>query len=215
MGEYATFRGERIKIGTCEDLYYLRADQVGRLSHSDIGNHWDAVRFRFPFPDEDSTEPGDFRDSGRSVPVSGLKPPAELDHHTIQFKANYPDRGVLVMLPCPFSADGQAGAVRYQFNGFAGAVRIVQQRIWDGLLVLVAECGACGARYRYPTIEDAEPVLVALRSQADRLQREADFRAQREGKPYTDGRVAWWHAIADRISAGYTDPPELAKRYAS
>lgn len=27
MGEYATYKGQEIKIGTCEDCYYLRADQ--------------------------------------------------------------------------------------------------------------------------------------------------------------------------------------------
>ena len=27
MGEYARFRGAEIKIGTCESMYYLRADQ--------------------------------------------------------------------------------------------------------------------------------------------------------------------------------------------
>jgi hypothetical protein len=213
MGEYATYAGERIKIGTCEDMLYLRADQVDLLTSSDIGNQWDQVRFRFPFPDEDRISPGDFDDCDRSIPAYGVEPPAELDHHSIQFKANYPDRGILLSLPCPFSDDGQASSVRYQFNGFAGAVRIVQQRIWEGRLVLVAECGACGARYRYPTFEDAEPVVVACRSMADGLQREAELRANREGKPYTDGRVAWWHTIADRITAGYVNPPALARRY--
>jgi len=116
-------------------------------------------------------------------------------------------------LPCPFSEEGKASDTRYMFNGFAGAVRIVQQRIWEGRLVLVAKCGACSARYRYPTLADAEPVLVALRSQADRLQREAELRAQRTKEPAEDGQVAWWHAIADRITTGYADPPELAKRY--
>jgi hypothetical protein len=28
MAEYAFFMGERIKLGTCENLYYLRADQA-------------------------------------------------------------------------------------------------------------------------------------------------------------------------------------------
>jgi hypothetical protein len=210
MGEYATYAGERIKIGTCEDLYYLRADQVGLLSRSDIGNHWDAVRFRFPFPDEDNERPGGFDNHDRSVPTWGLEPPAELDHSAIQFKStSSPSGGVLVMLPCPFSAEGKASGTRYMFNGFAGAVRIVQQRIWDGLLVLVLECGACGARYRCPTFADAEPVVVACRSQADRLQREADLR------PPNDGLVGWWHTIADRITAGYENPPELARRYGS
>lgn len=210
MGEYATYCGDRVKIGTCEDMYYLRADQVRQLDGSDIGSHWDAVRFRFPFPDEDQTEPGGFRDYDRSVPAWGVEPPAELEHRSIQFKANYPDRGILLSLPCPFSEEGKASSIRYQFNGFAGAVRIVQQRIWEGHLVLVAECGACSARYRYPTFADAEPVVVACRAQADRLQREAELARP----PRTDGQVAWWHTIADRITAGYLNPPELARRYA-
>jgi hypothetical protein len=211
MGEYATYRDERIKIGTCEDMYYLRADQVDKLGSSDIGNHWDAVRFRFPFPDEDSIEPGSFadHDHDRSVPAWGLEPPAELDHSTMQFASSYPHKGILLSLPCPFSAEGKASSVRYMFNGFAGAVRIVQQRIWEGRLVLVLECGACGDRYRCPTFADAEPIVVACRSQADRLQRQAELARP----PRQDGQVAWWHAIADRITAGYQDPPELALRY--
>ena len=28
MGEYAKYAGERVKIGTCEDMYYLRDDQA-------------------------------------------------------------------------------------------------------------------------------------------------------------------------------------------
>jgi hypothetical protein len=209
MGEYATFEGERIKIGTCEDMYYLRADQVGRLSRSDVDGYWSEVRFRFPFPDEDDIEPGAFRDHDRSVSAWGLEPPAELDHHAMQFGSTYPGPGVLVMLPCPFSEAGKASGTRYMFNGFAGAVRIVQQRIWEGRLALVLECGACGARYRCPTFEDAEPVVVACRAQADRLQHLAnvDPRGNHE-----DGQVGWWHAIADRITAGYASPPDWVVR---
>ena len=35
MGEYAKYQGEEIKIGTCEDLYYLRADQAFKVEGID------------------------------------------------------------------------------------------------------------------------------------------------------------------------------------
>jgi hypothetical protein len=55
MGEYATYNGENIKLGTCESMYYLRADQRHLIS----GYRFDGGdRFRFPFPDEDDIEPG-------------------------------------------------------------------------------------------------------------------------------------------------------------
>ena len=37
MGEYASYLGERIKIGTCENMYYLRADQRHLVSGYDFG----------------------------------------------------------------------------------------------------------------------------------------------------------------------------------
>lgn len=54
MGEYATFRGQSVKIGTCEDMYYLRADQAHLVKPTrgscdpraaDVQR---AIRFRFP-----------------------------------------------------------------------------------------------------------------------------------------------------------------------
>ena len=47
MGEYAYFRGQRIKIGTCEDLLYLRADQAASVSRADTPLDWHGYRFRF------------------------------------------------------------------------------------------------------------------------------------------------------------------------
>ena len=58
MGEYAKHKGEEIKIGTCENMYYLRFDQrhkVKALPGNVDPNGADAyaLRFRFPWPNED------------------------------------------------------------------------------------------------------------------------------------------------------------------
>ena len=62
MGEYAKYNGQQIKIGTCESMYYLRADQA-HLVQAMSGNvnpitDCESIRFRFPFPEEDGCKPG-------------------------------------------------------------------------------------------------------------------------------------------------------------
>jgi hypothetical protein len=202
MGEFALYRGERIKIGTCEDLYYLRADQapsVGRQS----GNvdpmspdHRKSIRFRFPWPDEDGTEPGAFDRYDRAVGVPGseVTVPAGVEHYSIQFSSAH---GYLLSLPCPEGAPGvtpglstMVGDIKIARNGFGGAVQVVQQAYRNGNLALICQCGGCGARYNLPTFADAEPVIVAFRAEADRRAR-------------TGESATWYHAVADRIAAGY------------
>lgn len=67
MGEFATRKsdGERIKIGTCSDLYYLRFDDRDKIDPLDHNvNPWiDAgLRFRVPVPEEDHAKPGEYTD---------------------------------------------------------------------------------------------------------------------------------------------------------
>jgi len=192
MGEYAEFNGREIKVGTCEDLYYLRADQAGRVRKTRAGHTnladpdvLKVVRFRFPWPDEDGTEPGAFEAYGRSIPLSGLQPPADVDHLTVQFSAR---AGYLVSLPCPEGPSSHG--LKIHRNGFAGPVRIVQQAYRGGNLAVICECGGCGARYNLPTLEDAAPVISACRVEANK-------------RPEDEGHAKFWGAIADRIEAGY------------
>jgi len=194
MGEYAKFADREIKIGTCEDMFYLRADQAaqvqpmpGSLNPSDpeVQQH---IRFRFPWPDEDGTEPGAFDRYSRSVGLYGVTMPQGVDHYSVQFTAPV---GYLVSLPCPEGPHGSHGLAVHR-NGFQGPVKIVQQAYRNGNLAVVCECGGCGAAYNLPTFEDAEPIIVACRAEADRHDRHDDA-----------AHKAWWHAVADRIAAGY------------
>lgn len=217
MGEYATRKidGERVKIGTCEDMYYLRADQAGQVYASDEGEtdpreFARELRFRFPFPDEDQVRPGEFSDPFRylSIDVDPADVPA-FEHGTVQFTANYPKAGYVMSIPCPEGADALPGVTIHK-NGWRGSTLIVQQRVWGGALVLVAACGGCDAKYRLETLDMAEPYILAARQRADRLARLAnvDPRKPRDMTPEQwDGQITYWHTVADRIAGGYTKPP--------
>lgn len=180
MGEYARYKGSEVKIGTCEDMYYLRGDQRDKISGYSFT--LDVDRFRFPFPDEDDIEPGHFADYSRGVKVPGYTLPATLsgdEHRSIQFST---PMGYLVSLPCPeqFREDGDTfttdipvgehgDTLRIGRNGFSGGgAKVVQQAFRGGCLVTLLHCGSCGAVHRLDTLEDAQPVIDAFREEAER-----------------------------------------------
>lgn len=193
MGEYAIHNGQRVKIGTCENMYYLRADQMTDVHGEDARGNFGAeglavIRFRFPFPDEDGIEPGHFEDYGRGWKVpGGYMLPADLsgdEHRPLQFRH---DLGYLVSIPCPeqFQSpgfDAMSGTLTvdgadepYSFrvgrNGFSGGgAKVVQQAFRGGRLVTILHCGSCGAIHRLDTIEDALPVIEAFRDEAERTE---------------------------------------------
>jgi hypothetical protein len=178
MGEYARYKGQSIKIGTCESMYYLRWDQVGDVhaeSNSvDPMSHRFSLRFRFPFPDEDGTRPGDFDPYDRNVRVWGVGLPADgIDHYSVQFKAG---NGYLLSVPCPEQSDegiislddGTEKGYKVHRNGYGGAIGVHSQK-WvkadeDGpeRLVTVCTCRGCGALYRLHTRDMAQEVADAL-----------------------------------------------------
>lgn len=112
MGEFAIRKhdGEQIKIGTCEELFYLRYEDRGKIDplpgnvnpQTDMG-----LYFRLPFPDEDQIRPGDYRDYRRGV---RLALPADPYGDTIlseEEKVNAPGviqlahpSGLLLNVPC-------------------------------------------------------------------------------------------------------------------
>lgn len=220
MGEYAKHNGHEVKIGTCEDFYYLRADQRSEISGYGFGEQMLAVvRFRFPFPDEDSIEPGAFEDYDRGVRVpGGYQLPAELsgdEHHRIQFTS---PAGYNLCIPCPeafelietVGAAGEHYPLTVHRNGWNGGPRISQQAYRGGALVTLLRCGSCGAVHRLDTIDDARPVIEAFRDEAVReewrrlfddagnLLDDYGFVPEHTGKSREN-----LLAIADRIEAGY------------
>jgi hypothetical protein len=196
MSEEALYHGEKIKIGTCEDMYYLRADQAhlvtAMLKNYDPVRDAEKIRFRFPFPQEDNIPPGGFSDPFYGLGVYGVEVPDDVEHGMIQFRA---DKGLLVSLPCPYSPEGKAAPYHVAFNGFGGPVKIVQQRLFRGQLVLVCQCGCCGRAYRYPVLADAESLVNALIA-----------KAQDEPLAGGIGSASYYLEVARRIIDGYLKP---------
>lgn len=66
MGEYAIRKsdGVEVKIGTCEEMYYLRYEDREKVrvkpNNVDPVQFANELRFRLPFPDEDHILPGDY-----------------------------------------------------------------------------------------------------------------------------------------------------------
>lgn len=206
VGEFATYDGQRIKIGTCEDLYYLRADQWELVRNPDGPR--DVYRFRFPFPDEDGIEPGRFDDHDRGVRIPGWQLPEDLTegHYSIQFKA---EPGYLLSVPCPeqfgqpglrVDMPGMDGLVVHR-NGFSGGAVVRQQRHYEGRLVTVVGCGSCGGKWRLPTLEHAQPVIDAFRSEMNR----SEYRRDLDGFDFANSpdERAFLSAMAGRIADGY------------
>ncbi len=210
MGEYATYKGQQIKIDTCESMYYLRAEQAhqvkperGSVNPVTQAEH---IRFRFPFPQEDGIEPGAFANFDYGLGVSGVDVPEGVEHYTLQFTRNYPSSGgILLSTPCPFSAAGKASGLKFTLNGFSGQVVIKQQKLVGGKLVLVCECGGCGAAYRLPELEDANDVIAALEKEAAHGDHQHRL-AQERSKEKLTSRGDYYREVIRRIVAGYTEP---------
>jgi hypothetical protein len=176
MGEYAKYNGKEIKIGTCENMYYLRADQRVKIQPlpGNVNPARDKearqLRFRFPWPDEDQIEPGDFEDYERYIVIPKADIPDEVDHGSLQFTN---PAGYLVSLPCPESKD--ATRIRILLddnirkpitigrNAYPGKVKLVQQRLLeDGRLVPVFQCNGCGHKWRLEDPEEIETIAKLL-----------------------------------------------------
>ena len=214
MGEYGTHKGSKIKMGTCENMYYLRWEdrhevepESGSLDPADSPG----IRFRFPFPDEDAYLPGDdrYHERGyfRGLGLHGIDAPAEgVEHYSIQFRSTT-TKGLLVSLPCPMGPDGRDKPYDIGFNGFSGAVEIVQQKPQDGVLMLILRCGCCGALWRCETLEMCSGVFAALLENATN----ADRRQARDGgNPCEHESARFYREIIRRIRAGYEQPAPVA-----
>jgi hypothetical protein len=188
MAEFATYNDRRIQIGTCENLYGLRADQAHLVSPA-IDGHAIPWRFRFQFPDEDEIEPGAFADANRSVAVVGLAPPAALaaQHNKVRFTA---EQGYDATLPCPESGPPPAG-VRVARHGSGTAVHLWQQTWRNGALATVLRCNACAVTWTLETVNDAQALIQAMAALAE---------AERDLRP------EWWAKALSRVRDGYLNP---------
>lgn len=190
MGEYIMVDGEETKLGTCEDLYYVRyADLVeavksgrtamvsGNLSPRQYLDPQYGFRFRFPFPDEDGKDIGEYEEYDRGyticAPLGFMEgvDHREMIHGLSPLGQPHGGHYLTVKTPCPQAPDNPKRHV-FKANGPASGnpnqeyevIQIVQQRpMEDGKLWTVARCAYCGARFRFDE-EDALKLIDYERS---------------------------------------------------
>jgi hypothetical protein len=228
MGEDARRKsdGQRIKIGTCESMYYLRFDQRGDVDYrwpalSDDPEKLDPFLYRFPDPREDRILPGDYESAWGGIKL-GIKgfwstfPEGAVDHGSIQVHAH---DGYHFNMPCPegnpdMYVEKYDGKKPHRFrNGGITTVVINAQRWYAGRLVLVVQCAACRDSVRLVDLEQVQPILDELKRQGDRHRHNAEYyllggpdtsdetRAMLKANELRD--AAYWDEVANRIVAGY------------
>lgn len=164
MGEYVN----GWKIGTCEELYYIRYDELMRLKNQGVVNRSvgnlsveeyldekHAWRYRFPFPNEDRQfdEMG-LEACGKRNYTDAIVLPSpvgliECEHKTICKgiqPVNLSGYNVNVFLPCPMDGN-KAKAVSMSPRTY-DIWQIVAERCIDGKPVTVMRCGYCGNTFR-------------------------------------------------------------------
>ena len=191
MGEYVKLNNKIIKLGTCEDLYYARFDQIkdnltmmtkvdGNDEPAGYLDPKNGYRYRFPFPDEDGRKLGEYEKHERGLLVGvSYEVFAGVEHNKIcrstDCQSGY---NVNHYLTCPADpAFVQTCSPRTS----RAPVEIVQQKQVDGELWTVCRCGWCRTLFRLPK-EQARKLCDCILEQ------------------YKD---EYWQEVVQRIMAGY------------
>lgn len=188
MGEYAIRKsdGARIKIGTCEDMYYLRFEDREKVAPlpGNVDPVRDAceLRFRLPFPDEDDIPPGQYKEFERGLrlyrsTLAGT-PSACCEDFTDETTVKEPGTiqlhhpsGLLINVPCyhGHKLPDLGPTVKVFWNGKSHSLELTQLRpvMIEGELQVfpVVRCRHCGQAWRYQWADILEyipdPVLWA------------------------------------------------------
>lgn len=180
MGEYiTTVQDGQLKIGTCEDLYYVTYQSLiayvdegakkapGNLEPREYLKAEHGFRYRFPFPDE--SEQDRFHNPTRgwkfSLPVADAKDFIEqVDHDSVCHRVS----DINVWHPCIWSKEWSEARGNFGHSPLPSlmALELVQQKFAGGILVPVLKCGCCGSKFRVESVERVEQITEAIRSQA-------------------------------------------------
>lgn len=203
MGEYVNHAqlGD-IKLGTCEDLYYTRFEQLqenialslllckpGNLKPEEYLNPEKGFRYRFPFPDEDQIEIGDFNDYNKSVEIL-LDYSVEFDHEKVCLsisKKGTSNSNINIYVPCPYSENFKSVDVCYR-SDHRQSIEIIQQKQIDKELWTVIRCPYCHAAIRLEKVE-AMKLAECVRKNADKNNPDS---------------ITFYNEIANRMLAGYS-----------
>ncbi len=189
MGEYATYDGESIKIGTCEDMYYLRYDQrnavIPKPGNVDPAKDADRLWFRLPRREEENQKPGSFefidpfgvkplRFRVKSDCVESKKEQAQIALECAE-KTKHTVNGLTVSVPCYHGERGPLPeGMEYSEDFDDNPNAIVAVSIRDGKAKALVGCLTCKIAYLIvdrDEMENLEPLYEKEREDWEYLLR--------------------------------------------
>ena len=163
MGEYAQYNGEKIKIGTCEQMYYIRFEDRDKVSHKpgnvDLSDPVDVgcLRFRVPFIDEDHILPGEYEDYNRGLRLyrghEDFRPAETPEPGSMFFRHN--EAGLQFSVPCYHGEKlpdlGPEIKPRWNGKGYAYELASIRAVYDNGVLKTfpVVRCRFCSEQWRF------------------------------------------------------------------
>lgn len=237
MGEYARRKidGEKIKIGTCESMYYCRYEQIGEVVYPYMS---DNLYWRIPTPDEDGTLPGDY---DYSLLLNGDRIPCKLMIDTTKFneedvrglqkqgtiQLKEPHMGLLVNIRCPhgflmeqFKPNKDGIVYSMGYNGHRDTLYLKGLKNEPTELKVLVECSCCGQMWSF-SFGDIEPLIKSLWLKLRLLHQISDYHYQHNEEPYTvtvsskqycgkkvsisQPKKGWWIVKSDDVVASSGD----------
>lgn len=171
MGEYVKIKGESVKLGTCEDLYYtthgqlcekvfeMQQDGEANLNPWDYLDAKNGFRYRFPFPDEDGQDIGSYSDFDRGalfrinraeLPEDWQQPDAWEDVNTWVDNRYHSQLRFYTKVPNP---NNKAEKICFE---------VVQQKSCNGLLVTVFRDPYTGNKWREENPDKISAIAAAI-----------------------------------------------------
>jgi hypothetical protein len=203
MGEYINYNGKEIKLGTCESLYYTRLSQLkdlrllmnklpGNLDVSEYLDAKNAFRYRFPFPEEDHVQIGDFEpyNKGLVIQLHDLDTDiCDFEHYDLWHSASANGSyNVNVCVPCPQS--DKINTVKHSPLS-PKIISIKQQKQIDGEVWTVIACPYCDAMIRL-NYESACKLTHSIKA------------GYIDCHNATESNKEYYQKVIDRILQGYT-----------
>ena len=154
MGEFLKVGNQRVKVGTCENLYYATFAQLLEqrlLGNKDVEQYLEekhGFRYRFPFPDEGGIKIGQYEHHNRAYPITIPKQDKN-DKKLYEIDAFHEQNC------CMKSKKYLPLGIRYQ-------------KLVDGKLHLIVECRKCKCLTRYDQ-EGIQEVLKFLEARIEEL----------------------------------------------
>ncbi len=184
MGEYAFRKSDRtkIKIGTCETMYYLRYDDRDKVLPQQ--NSLNPARemnlfWRLPFPDEDQVAIGEY-DSynrglrlykkevdrlGRDYYTDFSDPKTANDPGNIQLKH---ESGLLINVPCHHGEKlPDLGDSKAFWNGKSHSLELAHLKNMANGVWPIVKCRHCGHMWRYHWSDIMEYIPIDMRKRLE------------------------------------------------